>query len=105
MTEFIEIVKKNLNVQNAISQTIEKYNKESFSARSQIGQNALIRNKVFEQAIDKMGHTINDMDMEIQQNDNKIHFLENKIGIPDSKVIEEMNRLDLNKISSKKKIG
>ena len=30
MTEFIEIIKKDFNVQNEISQTIEKYNKESF---------------------------------------------------------------------------
>ena len=50
-----------------------------------------------------MGETISDMDMEIEQKDNKIQCLEDKIGIPDSKVIEEMNRLDLNKISSKEK--
>ena len=74
MTEFIESIKKDLNVQNEISQTIEKYNKESFTTRSQIGQNALIRNKVFDQAIEIMGHTINDMDKEIEQKDNKIQF-------------------------------
>ena len=42
------------------------------------------------------------MDIEKAQKDNKIEFLENKIGLPDSKVIEEMNGLGLNKISSKK---
>ena len=103
MAEFIEVIKKDANVQNDILQTIDKYNKESFSTRSQIGQNALIQSKVFKQAINIMGETISDMDMEIEQKDNKIHFLEDKIGIPDSKVIEEMNRLDLNKISSKEK--
>ena len=40
------------------------------------------------------------MDIELEQKDNKIQFLEDRIGIPDSKVIEEMNRLDLDKISS-----
>ena len=49
-----------------------------------------------------MGDTIEDMDIEIEQKD-KIEFLENKIGLPDCKVIEEMNRLGLNKISSKRK--
>ena len=49
-TEFIEIFKKDVNIQNEISQTIDKYNKEYFSTRSQIGQNALIRSKVFKQA-------------------------------------------------------
>ena len=103
MAEFIEVIKKDANVQNDILQTIDKYNKESFSTRSQIGQNALIQSKVFKQAINIMGETISDMDMEIEQKDNKIRFLEDKIGIPDFKIIEEMNRLDLNKISSKEK--
>ena len=103
MAEFIEIIKKDSKVQNEISQTIDKYNKESFSTRSQTGQNPLIQSKVFKQAINIMGETISDMDIEIEQKDNKIQFLEDKIGIPDSKVIEEMNRLDLNKISSKER--
>ena len=50
-----------------------------------------------------MGETISDMDIEIEQKDNKIQFLEDKIGIPDSKVIEEMNRLDLNNMSFEEK--
>ena len=103
MTEFIEIIKKDVNIQNEISQTIDKYNKESFSTRSQIGQNALIQSKVFRQAINIMGETISNRDMEIEQRDNKKQFLEDKIGIPDTKVIEEMNRLHLNKISCKAK--
>ena len=45
---------------------------------------------------------IEDMDIEIEQKDNKIEFSENKIELPDCKVIEEMNRLGLNKIASKK---
>ena len=103
MGEFIESVKKDVNIQNEISKTIDKYTKESFSTRSQIGQNASIQSKIFKQAINIMGETISDMDVEIEQKDNKIQFLEDKIGIPDSKVIEEMNRLDLNKISCKEK--
>ena len=51
-----------------------------------------------------MGELISDMDMEIEQKDNKIQFSEDKIGIPDSKVLEEMNRLDLNKKQAKKKM-
>ena len=44
-----------------------------------------------------MGDTINDMDVEIEQKDNKISFLENKIGVTDDKIVEEMKRLDINK--------
>ena len=63
MGEFIEINKQDVNIQNEISQTIDKYNKESFSTRSQIGQNALIQSKVFKQATNIMGETISDMDV------------------------------------------
>ena len=89
MAAFIEIIKKDVNIQNEISQTIDKYNKESFSTRSQKGQSALIQKKVFKQAINIMVETISDLDVEIEQKDNKIQFFEDKIGIPDSKVIEE----------------
>ena len=51
-----------------------------------------------------MRETISDLDMEIEQKDSKIQFSEDEIGIPDSKIIEEMNRLDLNKISCKEKM-
>ena len=101
MGEFIEIIKQDVNIQKEISQTIDKYNKESFSTRSQIGQNSLIQSKVFKQAINIMGETISDIDVETEQKDTKIQFLEDKIGIPDSKLIEEVNRLVFNKISCK----
>ena len=50
-----------------------------------------------------MGETISDMEIELEQKDNKIQFLEDKIGITDPKVIGEMNRLDTNKKSSKER--
>ena len=103
MTNFIEIIEKDTKIQDEILQTVEKYNNESFSTRSQKGQNALIQSKVFKQAIEIMGDTIDDMDIEIEQKDNKISFLENKIGVTDDKIVEEMNRLYLNKISDKEK--
>ena len=104
MAEFIEIIlKKDSKVQNEITQTVEKYNKESDSKQSKIGQNAVIQSKVFEQAVNIMRDTFEDMDIEKEQKDNKIEFLENEIGLPDCKVIEEMNILGLNKISSKKR--
>ena len=50
-----------------------------------------------------MGETISALDVEIEQKDNKVQILEEKLGIPDSKVIEEMKRLVLNKTSCKEK--
>ena len=50
-----------------------------------------------------MEETIEYMDIEIEPEDDKIEFLENKIGLPGCKVNEEMNRIGLNKISSTRK--
>ena len=51
-----------------------------------------------------MGETILDMEIELEQKDDKIQFLQDKIGIPDSTVLEKMNRLDLNRLSSKEEM-
>ena len=45
------------------------------------------------------------MDIKIEQKDDKMEFSEIKIGLPDSEVIEEMNKLGSNKLSSKRKKG
>ena len=44
-----------------------------------------------------MGDAIKDMNLEIEQKDNEIDFLENNLALSDSKVTEEMNKLRLNK--------
>ena len=104
MAESFDLIKKDGNIQNEISHTIDRYNKESFSTISQNGKNALIHSKILTQAIKIMGETISDIDIKLEQKDNKIQFSEDKIRIPDSKVREEMNRFDLNKISNKEKL-
>ena len=48
-----------------------------------------------------MADTIEGMDIEIEQKDNKKEFLEKKIGLPDCKGIEEMSKLGLNNKPSK----
>ena len=83
-------LKKDTNIQNDFSQTIDKYNKESFPTRSQESQSPLIQSKVFKKAIKFLGETIPDMDIELEQKGSKLQFLEDRIGIPDSKVIGEM---------------
>ena len=50
-----------------------------------------------------MGVTIEDMDIEIEQKGNNKDFLENKIRLPDSKVIEKINRLGFKKYHLEKR--
>ena len=83
--------KKDSKVQNEILQTIEKYNNEPYETLSKMCQNSLIESKVFEQTISIMVDTSEDLDIEIEQKDNKTDFLKNKIGLPNSIGIEEMN--------------
>ena len=45
MAEFIEIIKEDSEVQNEITQTIEKSNKKLYSTPSKREQNALVQNK------------------------------------------------------------
>ena len=103
MAVFVEIISHDSKVQNEISQNIEKYNKEPYSTQSKKGQKDLIQSKVFEQAINTMGATVEDMDLETEQKDLKIEFLENKTGLPVSKLFEEMKKLGVSKLSSKSK--
>ena len=49
-----------------------------------------------------MEDTFEDMEIGTEQKDIKMEFLGNKIGLQDSKVNEEMDRLRLDKISSKR---
>ena len=84
---------------------VEKYNRESNATQSKTGQIAFIRSNVFKQGIEIMGETIEDMDIDKEQKDNKISFLENKMGITDDKVVEEMKKLDFNKKSNKEKFN
>ena len=50
-----------------------------------------------------MGKTFSDTDKEIEQKHIKIEFLGNKKGIPDSKIIEELNKFNLNNLSTQEK--
>ena len=68
-----------------------------------MGQNAFLQSKVFKQAVNIIGEILSDMDKEKEHKNIRIHFLEDKKGIPDSKVLVEMNGLDPNKISNKEK--
>ena len=70
-------IEKTSNVQKEISQTIDKYDKESVSTQSIMGQIAPIQSKVFERAIKLMGNAFEDMDIEIEQKDKNLELLQN----------------------------
>ena len=95
--EFIRIIKRKLEGSNERSQILENYKKKANSRQSKIGQKDIIQSKIFEQAIKKLEDTTEHVDLELKQKDNEIELLENKIGLPESEVIEQMNRLGVKK--------
>ena len=92
-----------MNVPNKVPQSIAKLTRESLATQSKIKQNALIQSKGYVQAVKIMGDTFEGMDIEKEQKDNIIEVLEDKIGLPDSKVIQVMHKLGTIKITSRRK--
>ena len=86
-----------------MSQTIEKHKKRIIFNTNKNRPEGFDSFYFFEQALKMRGDTIEDMDKETEQKDNKIEFIENKIELPDCKDIEKLNKLRLNRISSKTK--
>ena len=84
MAEFIESIEKGSMVKHEKPQTIKKHNKEPYSPQSKLWENALTQNNVIEQAINIIGDTIEDMDVEIKRKEYRLEFLEKEIEIPDS---------------------
>ena len=74
MTDFIEIIQKDTKIQNDISNIVDKYNNQSYATKSILGKNAIIQSSIYKEAINIMGDTMNDMDVEIEQKDKKYRF-------------------------------
>ena len=74
MTDFIEIIQKDTKIQNDISNIVDKYNNQSFATKSILGKNALIQSSIYKEAINIMGETINDMDVEKNKRTTKYRF-------------------------------
>ena len=85
-----------------MSQNIEKNSKKSHATQSKIGENAFIQNEGFEKPKNLVRATIEDINIEKEQKVEKKRECLETIKIPDSKAIYEMNKLGLNKTSSKK---
>ena len=51
-----------------------------------------------------MGDTVEDMDIKLEQKDNKDEILENEIGLTDSKIIEQITKLGLKNFHLKEKV-
>lgn len=89
--EIINKIKNDKDVQHEVQNAVLMYNNQNLSTKEELGRNMLIKNTIYNKAIYQMGDTIADMDIEIEEKDSKINYLEKKIGITDKEIIKEMS--------------
>ena len=104
MTEFIETIENNPKAQKHIEVFVIKKSNQSSKAQYPIpngpnGNNP--KTTIHEQAIKKMGETIEDMDEKSEFKDNGKNFLADKIGISDKQIIQEMEQVNVNEFLDK----
>ena len=67
----------------------------------QTGQNALIQKSVFEDAIQLLGETIDDMDKKFELKDNRIDFLADEVGILNEQIRKHVEQVNLKESPNK----
>ena len=65
MTEFIESVENNPKTQKDKELIVNKYSNESYKTQSQIGQTVFVQRRIYQEAVEFLCKTIEDMDEEI----------------------------------------
>jgi hypothetical protein len=88
--EFISIIRKDKETSNEISNQILKLTSQSLATQSDAAKEFLKNNVILTKVVNYMGEAIGDMDIEIEEKDNKINFLKNKIGMSDKEITKEM---------------
>ena len=78
MTDFFEFIQKDTKIQNDVSNIVDKDNNQSYATKSILGKNALIQSSIYKEAINIMGDTINDMDVELNRRTTKYRFWKTK---------------------------
>ena len=89
----METIKINPKTQKNTAIINNKFSNQPVGKQSQIRQKTLIHGKIYEETIQKMAGTIQDVDEEIHFKHTKIDFLADKIEISDQQ-LENVNRVE-----------
>ena len=79
MNEYINIIKKDPQVRNKISDMLDRYNRLSYNYQSELGYDSLFQNVILEELINMMGATITDIGIELKMKISRVEYLESKI--------------------------
>ena len=79
MDDFINVIKKDPQVQIKINDTLDRYNRLAYNYQSKIEYDTLIRNLSLIEMINVMAATIVKMDIKLKMKINRIECLESRL--------------------------
>ena len=79
MDVFINVIKRDPQVQIKIKDMLDKFNRLSYDYQSKIGYDTLIQNNIPKEIINLMGATKVDIDIELKMKNSKIKYLESRL--------------------------
>jgi primosomal protein N'' len=95
--EYIDKVKQDKETSKIISEKIIILKSQSLSTQAATATELTKMNVVLTRAIDELGDEMANMDEEIEDKNNKINYLTNKIGITEKAFSEEFSKLNIAK--------
>ena len=79
MNDFINVIKKDLQIRIKVNDMLDRYNRLAYNYQSKIGYDALIQNVILKELINLKGTTINDLDIELKMKISRNEYLESKL--------------------------
>ena len=78
MNDFINVIKKDSQVQIKLIDMLDRYSKLPYKYQSKIRYDTLIENVILKELINIMGTVITDLDVELEKNISRREYLESK---------------------------
>ena len=78
MDDFINVIKKNLQVRSKINDMLDGYNRLPYDYQSKIGYDTLIQNVILRKLMNIMGTTKTDLDKKLKMKISRIENLQSK---------------------------
>ena len=79
MNDFINVFKRDPQVQTKLKDMLDKYNRLPYNYQSKIGNDTLIQNVILKEIINSMGTIIVYIDTELKMKISRIKYLESRL--------------------------
>ena len=79
MNDFINVFKRDPQVQTKLKDMLDKYNRLPYKYQSKIGNDTLIQNVILKEIINLMGTIIVYIDIELKMKISRIKYLESRL--------------------------